>query len=352
MVIADAIDNFSTLDHSRCQDSMPALNDLRDWTTQTAAADRDRFAARRDQGFVRECHGDLHLDNVIVWRGRTTPFDGIEFCDRFRWIDVLSDLAFLAMDFEARGQADFAHALVNRYLEQTADYESLAVLRWYTVYRALVRAKVAAIRADQGDLDAACRRDALADRDHHLRLAGRMIAAPQPRLWITHGLSGSGKTHGSDHWVRTTGAIRIRSDRERKRHFGFAADQRPDDGEQQLLYGEQANRVTYERLWQLAGSLLRDGYAVIVDAAFLRRDERARFARLADSLGIPFTILDFQADEPTLRRRLARRWAEARDASDATAAVLDQQLATQQPLEASEKRYVETISTVTTEPPR
>ena len=181
------------------------------------------FSQRVANGFIRECHGDLHLANVIHWRGRLMPFDGIEFNDEFRWIDVMSDATFLAMDLAARGHLDLCRSFINAYLEQTGDHASLALLRWYLVYRALVRSKVASIRSEQAGQSESERKSALEDCQSHIELAYRFTLREPPCLWITHGLSGSGKTTGSECVVQRRGAIRLRSDLERKRHFGARA---------------------------------------------------------------------------------------------------------------------------------
>ncbi|MDE2457264.1 MAG: phosphotransferase, partial [Burkholderiales bacterium] len=173
------------------------------------AALAPRIEARRGAGRVRECHGDLHLGNVVRIQGRTTVFDCIEFNEDFRWIDVMDEIAFMAMDLEAHARPGLAHRFVDAYLQAAGDYDGAAVLRWYRQYRALVRAKVAALRARQAGQDAA------GAARTYLELAHRSGQPAAPLLLITHGLSGSGKTTLSQGVVETLGAIRIRSDVER-----------------------------------------------------------------------------------------------------------------------------------------
>jgi len=117
------------------------LEAVRRWTERTFASIRSRLEARRREGFVRECHGDLHLGNIAVVDGRVAIFDCIDFNPRMRWNDLMGEVAFLAMDLEYRGRADLADRFVNRYMEATGDYAGAAVLRFFVVYRAMVRAR-------------------------------------------------------------------------------------------------------------------------------------------------------------------------------------------------------------------
>jgi len=182
----DAIDDPVRQAHAR---------ELEAWCQRTFAAQRPHFIARKRDGCVREYHGDLHLGNMVLLDDAVVIFDCIEFNDAFRWIDVASDVAFLTMDLEDRRRPDLAHRFLNGYLEATGDYGLLVLLPFYLTYRALVRAKVAGIRFGQSDLapeEAQHVREAFGS---YLDLAARYTRPSRPRLWITHGLSGSGKTH-------------------------------------------------------------------------------------------------------------------------------------------------------------
>jgi aminoglycoside phosphotransferase family enzyme len=149
-VLSAALQNFEQmLPLVKTVTEVRTLRMLRQWTEREHGARRDAFERRRGEGFVRECHGDLHLGNITMIDGRPVPFDCIEFNDELRWIDVMSEVAFLAMDLEDRGRRDLAWRFLNRYLEATGDYAGIPVLRFYLVYRALVRAKVHLIRSRQ-----------------------------------------------------------------------------------------------------------------------------------------------------------------------------------------------------------
>ena len=342
VVFRDAEDKFHDLQSPDWLRASTELAQLHRWTKQFSDAESSRIVSRKEQGFVRECHGDLHLDNVVRWRGQITPFDGIEFCERFRWIDVLSAAAFLVMDLAARGHHDWARIFINAYLDFTGDHSCLAMLRWYLVYRALVRAKVAAIRGQQSGVSERERSDSATDCQRHLELAHQFSTPSAPRIWITHGVSGSGKTLGCQAVIKRHGAIRLRSDVERKRQHHLRLTQRTDDPQQRAaLYSHRANEETYACLLTLARQVIQDGFSVIVDATFLRRRQRRQFRKLAESLGVPFTILAFEVDPATLRRRVMERLARGTDASDADLSVLEWQLAIRQPLTPLETSYVE-----------
>ncbi len=336
-VLASARQNFDQmLPLVRAAPDDRALRALRHWTEREFAAREAAFDARRRDGFVRECHGDLHLGNIALLDGRPVPFDCIEFNDEFRWIDVMSEAAFLAMDLEDRGRADLAWRFLNRYLEATGDYEGLGVLRFYLVYRALVRAKVHLMRSRQPRV-ARAEKSRLVHAFHgYLALAGRYAAPPRAALVIAHGLSGCGKTTATQPLIESMGAIRLRSDIERKRQHGLAPLAASGSGMAGGIYTEEANTALYRRLGVLAQEMLAAGYSMVVDAAFLKRAEREAFRAAAERCGAVFLILDFHAPLDVLRARVAARAARADDASEAGLEVLERQVGTREPLTPAE----------------
>ena len=300
---------------------------LERWTLRRHATLAALMAERRTQGRVREGHGDLHLGNIVLLEGEPVPFDAIEFNPELRHIDVLSDIAFTFMDLLAHRLPALAWRILNGYLEATGDHVGAPLLRWFAVYRALVRAKVALLRAAQdGSADAS----ALAAYRQHLGLAEALAAPAPPLLVLTTGLSGGGKSTVARELVESVGAVCVRSDVERKRLHGLAANERPADTAQ--LYGAEATERTYARLGELARALIEGGIPAIVDAAFLRRSERDAMRSLARGLGVRCVVVECTAPEPVLRERLARRTAQGTDASDATGRVLDLQLRAREPL--------------------
>jgi len=327
------------------QSDRDALDALRDWTRAEHGRAMAAMAARRAAGRVRECHGDLHLGNLVLLEGRATPFDCIEFNPALRWTDVMSEVAFLVMDLVDHAQDALAHRFLDAYLAATGDYEGLAVLPFHLVYRAMVRAKVTCIRAHQPGLDLHGRTRADAQYHAYLRLARTLAAPRHAAIVLMHGFSGSGKSHAAARLVERAGAVRVRSDVERKRLHGLAWDAASGAALDGGLYSPEATMRTYERLAALAATIADAGWPAVVDAAFLRRDEREAFARLATARGIPFAIVSCAANEATLRARIEARHAAGDDPSEATLAVLERQLATHEPLADDERRHVVTVDT-------
>jgi aminoglycoside phosphotransferase family enzyme/predicted kinase len=308
---------------------------VRRLTEAAYAAHQRDFAARREQGFVRECHGDLHLGNVALIRGVPVPFDGIEFSADLRWQDVMSETAFLTMDLLYHDESALAFRFLNSYLEAGGDYAGLVTLPFYLAYRAMVRAKIGAIRAAQPGMERRARNREISAARQYLTLAQRCLEARRGALIITHGLPGSGKTTFSQLALERLGAIRLRSDVERKRLFGLGPLEDSRNGGD--IYGAEATRRTYARLHELARIALDAGFPVIVDAAFLRRDEREHFRRLAGEMGVPFAIASLHAPDAVLQTRLAQRQARANDASEADAGVLAMLRTAAEPLAQDER---------------
>ncbi|MDD3353569.1 bifunctional aminoglycoside phosphotransferase/ATP-binding protein [Zoogloea sp.] len=309
-VLAPALENFVELLELQPQLG-GRLTPLQAWTHDEFGRIRPLLAARKAAGRIRECHGDLHLGNLILQDDRVLPFDCIEFNPALRWIDVASELAFTWVDLLDHRQPGLAGWLLNAWREHTGDHEAIEVMRFYGVYRALVRAKVAALS------------DRREDVEDYLKLAERIARSGPPKLVITHGLSGSGKTLQSGRLLQEDPlgqTLRLRADVERKRLFGLA----PLDASAPLLniYTAGATRATYGLLATWAGRWLAAGWSVIVDAAFLKRRERDAFHQLALTHNAGFGILACDAPLDQLRQRLLTRRG---DASEATVALLAQQ---------------------------
>ncbi|SIT66135.1 hypothetical protein SAMN05216526_0490 [Ectothiorhodosinus mongolicus] len=330
-------DNFTqTAPLLRDPQRLEQLERLRVWTEATYAELEPVLAARQAAGFVRECHGDLHLGNIALIAGQPVPFDGIEFNADMRWIDVISEMGFLTMDLQARGMPQHAWRVLNAWLSRSGDYQGLVLLNFYQVYRAMVRAKVTGIRLSQDDLDPQTRATLEGQVYAYLDLAERFTEPRQPALLIMHGLSGSGKTHISQQLLQELGLIRLRSDTERKRLAGVPAEQSAASEPGTGLYSESQNARTYAQLEQLTDSVLDAGFDVIVDATFSRFADRQRFFQLAQGKAYGFGILECQASVETLRARIEKRQAEGHDASDADLRVLEKQLQNATPFQADE----------------
>lgn len=318
------------------------LEGLQNWTETFVSGVGALLEERREMGRIRECHGDLHLNNITRFEGRLMPFDGIEFNPALRWIDTLSDLAFLLMDLQHRGLGPAAAQLLNAYLERTGDYAGLSLLPFYLLYRAMVRAKVCAIRFTQPHI---AREEATALLDEYrryLNLAESITGHPPAALILTHGVSGSGKSHVGGWLAEQLLAIRIRSDVERRRLFPGANEAR---------YTDSATATTYAHLLGMARRLLIAGYAVVVDATFLRQSQRQPFNALAASLDTPLLVLDCQASDALLRERISGRALAGGDPSEADLEVLRRQQLQAEPLSDGELRHTLVIDSEHFPPP-
>ena len=322
-VLAPALDNFAPL-RARLPGQAPRLDALEAWTRAEFARIEPTLAARKAGGRIRECHGDLHLGNLVLLDGQVCPFDCIEFSDDLRWIDVASELAFTYMDLLDHRRPDLAAWLLDAWLHESGDFSAVPVLRFYSVYKALVRAKVAALGG------------AGPQASGYLALAESIATPPPPRLTITFGLSGSGKSTQSGALLRSSpGAttLRLRSDVERKRLHGLAPLERSHSTPAGGIYTAEATRRTYALLHATAAMVLDAGWSVVVDAAFLKRHERDSFRALAAERGADFAILACSAPLDEMRHRLETR---QHDASEATVEVLERQLDWVEPLATDE----------------
>jgi len=335
-VLAPVLENFRQIEplvkdeHQRAQ-----LGEIKRWSLEQAQVLRELFTARRQQGFVRELHGDLHAGNIAWIDQQWLPFDCIEFNPDLRWIDTASDLAFLLMDLEFRGLRAQANRILNAYLEFSADYGLLAVLDFYRIYRAMVRAKVSILRRQQAGLGpepAAVLEQAIAGYlDYCI-----VTRPPRPLfLAITTGISGSGKSTVARLVAQQSGAIQLRSDVTRKRLCGLKPLQ-PSSQVPGGIYTEAISRRTFDQLVQDAGAVLAAGFPVIVDATFLKRAHRQPFLALAQQRGVQAAILVCAADHGELVRRIQARQSSGLDPSEADVTVMEQQAQQQEALTDSE----------------
>ena len=279
------------------------------------------FEARRRDGFVRECHGDLHLSNMVRLDGRIQAFDCIEFSDALRSIDVLSDAAFLVMDCCVRARADLGYAFLDRYLEHTGDYPGVATLRFYLVYRSMVRAKVAALRAQRVD-DADARRTF----DAHVAFARQRAFERPAAIVLMCGVSGSGKSWLAERLVPRIAAVRVRSDVERKRLAALAPLADSGSNLDAGLYSAQATDELYRRLETCADAVVGGGERVIVDATYSSAARRAQLRSIANRRGVHCVTVHCTAPKALLVERIEQRVRSHADPSEATVAVLERQL--------------------------
>lgn len=282
----------------------------------------DLMESRRDDGLVRQCHGDLHLRNIVLLDGQPTLFDAIEFNDEIACTDVLYDLAFLLMDLRRRKLPRHANALWNAYLAETMDFEGLPLMPLFLSCRAAVRAKTSATAATlQLDRGRRSQLEELA-RDY-LVMAVDLLHSRPASLIAVGGLSGSGKSTLAMSLApavgNVPGAIVIRSDEIRKTLAGASAlDRLGPEG-----YTNEVSQRVYAAMLQRADAVVRSGHGAIVDAVFARPADRDAVEHVAHAAGVPFLGLWLDAPAPVL---IARAEARERDPSDADARVIGDQL--------------------------
>lgn len=279
---------------------------------QALAGARDLAAARADAGCIRPCHGDLHLENVVLLDGRLVAFDALEFGEAFATTDTLFDLAFPVMDLLAHDAPALASDLMNRYLARSDAYDGLGLVRLFLSLRAGVRAMAAALSGDGERLE------------RYLALAEALALPPlPPRLVAIGGRSGTGKSTLARAVAPglgpVPGAVILRSDVLRKQLAGAA----PEDRLPETAYSEAATARLCETLSARARATLRAGWTCVLDATFLSPAAQALVDDVQAATGVPLTRLWLDAPPGTLRRRIAGR---GRDASDAGEAVLERQL--------------------------
>jgi aminoglycoside phosphotransferase family enzyme/predicted kinase len=323
-VLAPVRDNFRDLENL---DWLAGERDLLDRTRQASEALaeglRGRLAQRLEAGETRECHGDLHLSNLVALEDGVCAFDCLEFDPDLRWIDPQSDVAFLFMDCLVRHRADLGYAFVDGYLGTSGDYAGATLLGFYAAYRAMVRAKVSALRRDQADaVDVpALERKVI----EHIRWAGARLTGPPGRLVLMCGLSGSGKSFLARRLVPRLPALRLRSDVARKVRAGLAPEQPASAAVGEGLYAPERTEALYDWLARITTQLLRGGEHVIVDATFLDAGRRQAFFDAAARAQADAVIVLCDAPLDVLESRIRQRAEAGGDPSDADLEVLAHQ---------------------------
>jgi aminoglycoside phosphotransferase family enzyme/predicted kinase len=292
-----------------------------------ACAELDRrgalLDARRGAGYVRQCHGDLHLRNIVLLDGQPTLFDGVEFNDEIACTDVLYDLAFLLMDLWRRRLPRHANAVWNRYLSESGDFSGLSLLPLFLSCRAAVRAKTS-MTAARFQEDARRRRELQELAREYLTMAEQLLHPPDPCVVAVGGFSGSGKSTLALGLAPSVGAVPgavvHRSDEIRKRLCGRPLlEHLGPEG-----YSAHVTERVYATMAERAAQTVREGQSVIVDAVYARPSDRRAIERVAAAASVPFVGFWLEAPDSTLTARMDQR---RDDASDAGAAVIPLQRA-------------------------
>jgi aminoglycoside phosphotransferase family enzyme/predicted kinase len=339
-VLDPALANLETL--AQLQRSPPDGEAMACWTRDELTRLQPLLQTRRERGRIRECHGDLHLGNMALHGERIRVFDCLEFSPALRWIDPISDLAFLVMDLQERSHGDLALQLLNRWLDTGGDHGGLPLLPWYLAYRALVRAKVTALRLQQANLAPAAVEALEAELGSYLNRARLAMAPTRSALVITHGISGSGKSHAARQ-LRGWGWIQLRSDVERLRlhgRWGCGSAEGPAQNDRSPYDPAMTERLYGVVLLQAAEAALAGGLSVVVDATFLKRTQRQVFIDLACRQGAGFGILDCSVPLNLALERLEQRRSQENDVSEANGEVVMAQIAAVEPLDVWEKNWV------------
>jgi uncharacterized protein len=287
----------------------------------------DLLEQRRRDGHVRQCHGDLHLRNLVLLDGRPTLFDAVEFNDEISCTDVLYDLAFLLMDLWRRRLPRHANAVWNGYLAETGrDLDGLPLMPLFLSCRAAVRAKTSLTAARlQADAQASAELDGMARE--YLALAERLLHPPAPLVVAVGGFSGSGKSTLARTLAPSLGtvpgAVVVRSDEIRKALCGVS----PHTPLGPMGYTDEVTRAVYDELGRRVRRIVHGGFAAVVDAVHARAQDRSRIEQVAASTGVPFVGLWLDAPEEVLATRADRRRREMSDPSDADASVVRRQWA-------------------------
>jgi predicted kinase len=292
---------------------------------------------RVKQGKIKECHGDLHLNNICIWHNQIQLFDRLEFNESFRFVDTMYDVAFIVMDLEARKRLDFANAFLNSYLEATGDWTGLLVLPLYLSRQAYVRAKVNSFLLDDPQIGEDEKQKARKTARDYYQLAYQYTQTEAGSLILMSGLSGSGKSTIAKTIAKSKGAIHIRADAVRKHLAGIPLTESASD-----LYTSAMTQKTYDRLGELGLILVKEGYTVILDAKYDLLSLRQAVITQAKEQNILLKIIYCTAPESVLRDRLNQR---QNDISDATADLIATQQAKAEDFTTNEQAYVIPVDT-------
>ncbi len=326
------------------------LDETRVFTTQFFERHADWFTQRQTEGKIRECHGDLHLNNVCFYQDKIQIFDCIEFNQEFRNIDVIYDVAFMVMDLAFQGRVDLANLFLNTYLEQTGDYQGAVLLPLYLSMRAYIRGNVNSLALNDPAISTLDKAEFLQRAQAYYRQAWDYSRRSQGRLILMSGLSGSGKSTVAHQIAQKLNAIHVRSDAVRKHLAEIPLHQRGDHGGTfgSGIYTPEMTQKTYGALLELGLLLAQQGWPVILDAKYDRQSlrqtvmEAAIAAHQESAAQIPIKIVQCTAPIEVLRDRLNRRTG---DIADATADLLESQIKAAEPLIDSERAVAITLQT-------
>jgi len=319
---------------------------IRSYVDTFTNSHRALFAERIENGYIRECDGDIHLGNICLLNNTAYIFDCIEFNERFRYSDTAADIAFLLMDLDFHNRPDLGDAALAAYITESGDTGIIKLITFYKVYRAFVRGKVESLQLQDTGIDQEARTAAEKKAIRYFRLAQGycLRSALPPTLFITSGTMGCGKSTLAGQLAFELGLAIFNSDTVRKQLAGLKPETAVQISFGAGLYSREMSKNTYRKLELLAESELASGHSTVIDAGFGTRNERAEFAHLAASQGAEFIILFVQCHPDVQLQRLRERSSRGDSVSDGRAELLDQQKNLFEPPDDSEGRII-SIST-------
>jgi aminoglycoside phosphotransferase family enzyme/predicted kinase len=297
------------------------------------------FVQRKTQGFIRQCHGDVYLKNIVFLDNKPVLFDRIEFNPAFMWTDTMADLGFLLMDLEENGATLAARQLRSAYMKFSGDYHGLQVLPYYSAYRAMVRAKVDQICLLQEAISPIEKEHYNKHYDVSLQLVQNYLSPKIPQLIILYGFTGSGKSTIAQSLLEQHDAIHLQADAERKRIFNQSLYTDTTADLHQGIYSAAHTEKVYQHLLEMTNYILAAGYTAIVDATFLAQPHRQLFQNLAQEKKVEFQIIHCTAPEAILRQRIVQRSSAKQDISNSTVDVLAYQMQHHDSLTENELKY-------------
>jgi aminoglycoside phosphotransferase family enzyme/predicted kinase len=288
--------------------SKDSYRNIKEYTDRFVEQNTPLFNRRIKESRIRDCHGDLHAAH-ICFTDSICIYDCIEFNDRFRYCDIASEMAFLAMDLDHYGRADLSRALIKAYAAESGDKGLLKLLGFYKCYRAYVRGKVEGFKLDDPYIAEDEKEKTLEVAASYFDLA-RAYTRAKPALFITVGLVGTGKSTMAKELARRLGLAVIASDVTRKQLAGVPLNEHRFEGFTGGIYSAELSRKTYDEMFAAAKEILSEGGSVVLDASFIRAGERLKAKRLAEEAGADFYIIECTLDEANIKKRLDKRLKE------------------------------------------
>jgi uncharacterized protein len=276
------------------------------------------FLERNEKGFIRDCHGDLHLNNINITPEYVCIHDCIEFNDRFRFIDIASDIAFLAMDLDFNGRRDFADFVISEISKKMSDDTIYEVIDFYKCYRAFVRGKVESLRSEEANVPKGEARSSHKRATDYFRLSLQYaLFGSRPALIVIFGMIGTGKSTLAELVPRELNCDVISSDKIRKEMLGIAPTERRYESFDKGIYSEETTDRVYNEIIKMGERAAESGNTVILDASFSKRKYRKLVIKAAKSLGIRLFFIQTKASDKTVMERLLRREIIGKSISDA-----------------------------------